>query len=203
MLHKRYNDSWDKQRLIDACVEMSDNNGYLLKITKDSCESDQIKRSRIESVLKVYNISYDSLTTYNGYGNLVSATISDEAISELNSILGKYIFPSRRPIQLTDHWVRKDIFDNLFMYRAKINIVNKCWEDVIEASRGGSVVYQFVNREMTVHFQKVFDKVEHVLILLMGNYYETPIPVNELIEKYGYPKTTDDELFDIEVDERF
>ena len=37
----------------------------------------------------------------------------------------------------------------------------------------------------------------------MGNYYETPIPVKELIEKYGYPKTTDDELFDIEVDERF
>ncbi len=44
--------------------------------------------------------------------------------------------------------------------------------------------------------------VEHILMLLMGNYYETPIPVKELIEKYGYPKTTDGELFDIEVDEK-
>ena len=148
MLHKRYNDSWDKQRLIDACVEMSDNNGYLLKITKDSRESDQIKRSRIESVLKVYNISYDSLTTYDGYGNLVSATISDEAISELNSILGKYIFPSRRQMQLIDHLVRKELFDNLFKYRAKINIINNCWKNVIESSQVRSVVYQFVNREM-------------------------------------------------------
>ena len=140
---------------------------------------------------------------YNDPDNLVSETISDDAISELNDILGKYIFPSRRrPTKLTDYSVRKQLFNSLFRYRAKIDIINRCWGSAIESSLGGSIAYQFVNEEMTEHFQKVFNIVEHILALLMGDHYATPIPVKELIEKYGYPQTTDWELFDIEIDER-
>lgn len=45
--------------------------------------------------------------------------------------------------------------------------------------------------------QLVNDKIDRVLLLLLGDKYDKTFTVEELREKYGYPNITDEELFQV------
>lgn len=53
---------------------------------------------------------------------------------------------------------------------------------------------RLVNKEI---MQLVNDKIDRVLLLLLGDKYDKTFTVEELREKYGYPNITDEELFQV------
>ena len=62
IMRKKYGDFWDKQRLIDACLELCKDDWCFVafpKIEEKMFTTEKIQAERINAVLKTHNIDYD------------------------------------------------------------------------------------------------------------------------------------------------
>ncbi len=221
---KEYGDFWDKQRLIDACLELCKDDWCsvrLPKIGKDMSKIDEIQAKRIQAVLKTHNIDYEFLTDdfdssnltielseeeqdkicgfddmISGIVHIVSNIISSEAVSELNILL-KSCSGLNDEFDLGSYSTRCAIFNSLFFYRKKIENLKDCFNGVLECPVEEWYAIKVTDGIFEKDFKSGIEKLDRALALLMGDNFKNPIPVSELKAKYGYPPMSDSELQDL------
>lgn len=89
----------------------------------------------------------------------------------------------------------------LLMYRVKVAEIHNAYEGILECSGG------FMNRVIHVNnlnkeiMAMVADKVDRVLLLLLGDKYDEKVSLADLTKNYDYPSVTDEELREMIIDE--
>ena len=224
-MRKEYGDFWDKPRLIDACLELCKDDWCFVafpKIEEKMFTTEKIQAERINAVLKTHNIDYDKFAKFHferedcslalsdsekkkiddcniccsGIIQLVSYTISQDAVAELNNIIKPYLTINwfDKHCDLNSYSARCMIFHYIFLYRKQLEHVKHFYDGVLECTYNEAVAINFVYGTFDKEFKKGIETLERALALLLGDNFATPIPVSELKAKYGYPEMSDSEL---------
>ncbi|MBR4326987.1 MAG: hypothetical protein IKP73_15840 [Bacteroidales bacterium] len=216
MIAKIYEDNiWDKQRVIDACLEICDGNGLLpLPQNVKDYDSWSLRTRRLIAVLKSQKIDYEDLTKEmklnfsepswkwnlsgcSGIIHLVSQSISDQTIEDLYEFLQDYDYEMEVfHIDFHDYVRRCWLFEGLFKYKISATELRKYRAH----NRESKFIFQITRGVFQNFIQTGVDYIDNILKLLMGDNFAQPITVKELIEKFDYPKISDDELQDIDIE---
>ena len=217
MIAKIYKDNiWDKQRVIDACLEICDENGLLPPFDINDSNSWSLRIRRLIAVLKSQNIDYEDLTKEikidisdetqewkydlngcSGIIHLVSQSISDTMIEELDKLLQDYKYEIRVfHIDFHNYVTRCCLFEGLFKYKITATELRTYRGH----NRESKFLYQISKGVFQKYIQLGVDFIDDILKLLMGDNFAQTITVKELIEKYDYPKVSDNELQNIDID---
>lgn len=227
MIAKIYEDNiWDKQRVIEAYLDICDKNGNLPIIQKKDYPSWEIRKKRLKAVFLSQNIKYETLTTpfsvsklnyeltetdedmfetlvddCGGYLHLISYSISDELFDELKTVLQDYMpIVNYLKLDLRSYPIRCAIFNELFEYRMSVKELINFGSGYLCCPPTTSFANRVIGNVNNSYFQTGADYVDKILKLLMGDIFVQPITVDELIQNYGYPNVTDDELQDIDIE---
>lgn len=194
-------------------MEICDKNGLLpLQQNVKDYDSWSLRTRRLNAVLKSQNIDYEDLTKEitdktkewkwdlnrcSGIIHLVSQSISDSMIAELYELLQDYNYEMKVfRIDFHNYITRCCLFDGLFKYKNTAMKLSKYRAHNLQTK----FLYQISKGVFQKYIQLGVDFIDDILKLLMGDNFAQPITVKELIEKYDYPKVSDNELQDIDID---
>lgn len=86
----------------------------------------------------------------------------------------------------------------LYLYVSIKRLINP-FNNIIECSKEVFEVYNLISRTVLSAQKESADRLKRMLILMMGDDFDNQIDEVELIEKYGYPQITDEELWEIKL----
>lgn len=95
---------------------------------------------------------------------------------------------------------RGQLLDVLLRYRIATKELENTFSGVLEARIGAYVGINAVKDLYLPLLHECNDKVDDVIVLLLGKTFQRSFAERELIEKYNYPSTTDEELLDWRID---
>ncbi|MBO7463546.1 MAG: hypothetical protein J6T96_13205 [Bacteroidales bacterium] len=104
-MRKEYGDFWDKQRLIDACLELCENkwgSELLPKVKSNHSKITEIQIKRLQAVLKTHNIDYNFLTDDFDFSN------SAIELSEVDEDLDEYLIMCSGIIHLVSYSISSE-----------------------------------------------------------------------------------------------
>ena len=81
--------------------------------------------------------------------------------------------------------------------------VQKCLEansGWLECSKAGGMAINACKSLYNQFLEKANEQVDRIIVLLLGSSFKGTFTVAELIEKHLYPKATDEEVYDWEID---
>lgn len=147
-----------------------------------------IFRRRLEAILRAYNPECSAILIEDfAFGRMVDENCSEEKLKEIKEITGIDLSENSDAPYLTDYARRKSMFHSLLMYRVQVEEIRKAFRGVLECSIGfndGIMHSENVNKEI---LSLVADKVDRVICLLLGDKYDEPVSLSDLISLYGYP----------------
>ena len=143
---------------------------------------------RFEAILRAYNPECSTILMDDFvFGRMVDENCSEEKLKEIKEITGIDLSENSEEPYLTDYPRRISMFHSLLKYRVQVEEIRKVFSGVMECSIGfndGIKHSENVNKEI---LSLVADKVDRVICLLLGDKYDEPVSLSDLISLYGYP----------------
>jgi hypothetical protein len=160
----------------------------------------KIKYERIVALLKAFGL-YEETKEFN-ICNFSSGKFIQKLDNEIVSgILQELIDLSERNINILNmdkYSVLREIFRDMFLYRKELRSVINYYHRYIEAGIGVSISYKIILKLSINDLVLQARKIDEIMAKIIGE--KEPVSKTELIEKYGFPNITEDELFDMEID---
>ena len=171
-------------------------NTYLAYMKYKGRASAILKR-RLEALLRAYNPECSTIVIEDFVsGRMIDENFSEDKLNDIKEITG--IDLSEAVDQCNPHPTvysnRMGMFHSLLQYRVKIEELRKLFSGVMECSMGfnfGIRHSENVNKEV---LSLVSDKVDRVICLLLGDKYDTAVPLSDLYSLYGYPLRSNQEI---------
>lgn len=202
-----FNHQWDVERFLYEYIQLAkDCNNVREYMVNTEVTPNQIRFQRIMSVISAYKGSeYVPLHSPFALECLVSETLSKDKQIELEAKL-KEIIPlpvyiyRNIPLLLNDTFERGILFKELMKYRITIEKQVHYWGGVFEATKGYALAIDVTKQLYNEKICSANSIIDKILILLLGDDFNRSLCEQELIEKYGYPIVTDEELHDMELE---
>ena len=202
---------WDAKRLIREYVNV-DHLVFRFYENSDLSFSDKVKLQRLASVICAYmDIEYDVNDTVDivkslfsrGFNNVLSKSeLTQEDFFEITKRLRKLADLDNFGVE--SRWIidneRQAIFHTLLKYRVNVQELMTTFSSFIEMTPGGSLARKSVVSLYNPKLIEANDIIDDILVDLLGQRFKQSFPIPELIEKYGYPSTSDSELLYWEID---
>ena len=202
---------WDAKRLIREYVNV-DHLVFRFYENSDLSFSDKLKLQRLASVICAYmDIEYDVNDTVDivkslfarGFNNVLSKSeLTQEDFFEITKRLRTLADLDNFGVE--SRWIidneRQAIFHTLLKYRVNVQELMTTFSSFIEMTPGGSLARKSVVSLYNPKLIEANDIIDDILVDLLGQRFKLSFSIPELIEKYGYPSTSDSELLDWEID---
>ena len=202
---------WDAKRLIREYVNV-DHLVFRFYENSDLSFSDKVKLQRLASVICAYmDIEYDVNDTVDivkslfarGFNNVLSKSeLTQEDFFEITKRLRKLADLDNFGVE--SRWIinkeRQSIFYTLLKYRVNVQKLMTTFSSFIEMTPGGSLASKSVVSLYNPKLIEANDIIDDILVDLLGQRFKQSFSIPELIEKYGYPSTSDSELLYWEID---
>jgi hypothetical protein len=176
-------------------------NTYLLYM-KQRGDSRSVLRERLDALLRAYNSKCGKNPSQEfSFGVLIDENCSEEKLQQIQDVTGFKLGEEPHDPFTSVYGHRKDMFHALLMYRVKVEEIHKAYDGIFECSLGfmnGAIHARNLNKEI---MDMVADKVDRVLLLLLGDKYDAKVSLKDLQRKYGYPSVSDEELREMIIDE--
>ncbi|MBR6261868.1 MAG: hypothetical protein IKR05_01500 [Prevotella sp.] len=209
---------WDAQRLVREYVFLAAWD-FRRKPMKDLVWSDQIFFQRLIAVIHAYvgdviphtDIPYDHTSAVFGQGGRYDLEVLEKSpINETDrKTILEWLFQWRDKAFQTP-WTEKDftwsprersqMIHILLMQRFE---VRKCLEansGWLECSKAGGMTINACKSLYNPFLEQANERVDRIIALLLGSSFKGTFTVTELVKKHQYPKATDDEVFDWQID---
>lgn len=208
------NTFWDAHRLVKEYMKvawMANDNVPFENIPLGN----QIRLQRVASVICAFmSWEYNKNETleiinsvFDCYGNrcvLERSSVSDSNLAKLKQMLCDCSSEGWK----MEHLLKKFDLDNdreqlmrmLVRYRIAAEDLLGTFSGVMEARVGGYIGIQAVKGIYNHVLDECNNKVDDMLVILLGNRFEKSFTERELIENFNYPTMTDSELLDWEMD---
>lgn len=95
---------------------------------------------------------------------------------------------------------REQLFDVLLRYRIATEELENTFSGVLEARTGAYIGVNVLQGLYHPLLKEYNDKVDDVIVLLLGKTFHRSFTERELIEQHNYPSTTDKELLEWMID---
>ena len=202
---------WDAKRLIREYVNV-DHLVFRFYENSDLSFSDKVKLQRLASVICAYmDIEYDVNDTVDivkslfarGFNNVLSKSeLTQEDFFEITKRLRKLADLDNFGVE--SRWIidneRQAIFHTLLKYRVNVQELMTTFSSFIEMTPGGSLASKSVVSLYNPKLIEANEIIDDILVDLLGQRFKQSFSIPELIEKYGYPSTSDSELLYWEID---
>ena len=202
---------WDAKRLIREYVNV-DHLVFRFYENSDLSFSDKVKLQRLASVICAYmDIEYDVNDTVDivkslfarGFNNVLSKSeLTQEDFFEITKRLRKLADLDNFGVE--SRWIidneRQAIFHTLLKYRVNVQELMTTFSSFIEMTPGGSLASKSVVSLYNPKLIEANEIIDDILVDLLGQRFKHSFSIPELIEKYGYPSTSDSELLYWEID---
>ena len=202
---------WDAKRLIREYVNVA-HLVFRFYENSDLSFSNKIKLQRLASVICAYmDIEYYVDDTVDivkslfarGFNNVLSKSeLTQEDFFEITKRLRKLADLDNFGVE--SRWIinkeRQSIFYTLLKYRVNVQKLMTTFSGYIEMTPGGSLARKSVVSLYNPKLIEANDIIDDILVDLLGQRFKHSFSIPELIEKYGYPSTSDSELLDWEID---
>ena len=176
-------------------------NTYLLYM-KQIGNSRGVLRDRLDALLRAYNSKCGKNPSQEfPFGVLIDENCSEEKLQQIQDVTGLKLGEDPHDPFTSVYGHRKDMFHALLMYRVKVEEIHNAYSGIFECSLGfmnGVIHARNLNKEI---MDMVADKVDRVLLLLLGDKYDAKVSLKDLQRKYGYPSVSDEELREMIIDE--
>ena len=199
---------WDAKRLIKEYA-------HIAWVVHSSTSFDQIsiinqiKLKRIASVICAYlNIRtkhIDILSLINSVFEYVEnrevfqkspmTSSSIKLISEGLASLSSCYVQSKFDGEIDERF-REQLFWMVLRYRIHADDLLSTFDSIQECNKGGNWAISICNCLYNPKLELCNDQLDSLLALLLGEIFEQDFTLKELIDKYNYPTTTDEELLD-------
>lgn len=217
--HTKFNDVWSADRvvrsLVECCICDDTNNRYFEVPNQEEIQKDyQIKSStyyiyqRLRAALRAYrpDIVWGNIAEDEYLEHLIDPNFSEDKKAKVISLLGD--LSSQQTFLLSqedifNYFNRKDMIYTLFDYICAIDDFQKLWDRHLEYSKGSNVILDFIIHERGYPMLKHQWKAIELLGLLLGDCYDRVVTTAELVDKYGYPSISDEELCNMAYDEKY
>lgn len=213
---------WDAKRLLQEFLKMADLIGiYQRKPFDDMAWSNQIRVRRIASALSAFmglkkneeNPIDLIMSVFNGWNfeHLFEVSpLQEEDRSKILALVKHLMDDDHRYESLTrmaDSYrddpayierkkmqEREHMLHVLLEYRKDAEKLISHFDGLMEGSVGAYLCVLAVRNSCFEHLKRSNEKIDDVIVLLLGDRFKQSFPEEELKANYGYPKETDHEL---------
>ena len=212
------NENWDAQRLVREFISLKAWE-YRGKTMGELVWSDQILFQRLIAVIHAYigdpfhrtgiPFSYTSAVfSQSGYDNL--ETLQNSPIDKADrKTIQEWLFQWRdQAFQAL--WREEDftwspgergqMIRVLLMQRFEVQKCLEVYNGWMICSRAGFMAINACKSLYNPYLKQANEQVDQIIALLLGSSFKGSFKVTELIEKHRYPKATDDEVYDWQID---
>lgn len=195
---------WDAERLIDALTDVSIVEGGQLCIhtIDDNSNPQWIKIQRIYSVMLAYDkYASDSIGSkiYITPSYLMSATLSPYKKMQIETLLND-MAPCDEALEIAKNQSFKHLFAALLVLYVSLKTASNPFSGVLECSHEVHKQLHTVQTLIDINLVPLEEKIKKLLALLMGDDYDNPISVKDLINQFDYPNISDDTIRQMEID---
>ena len=208
--YQLFTGEWNASRIIESLSELSKLKrlGIMGPISIEHYEYDNsnpwaIKYYRLASALSAYGRSIYFSNSRWMFCDLISSKRSNEKLSEIRDILMNLV-SSSKAIALSETINSANQNDNIrglseiafiiFKLYLYYKILNNPFDGIFELSTESFHSLQFVEELSSNSTAIIQDRLIQLLVLIMGDDFDTPISEQELIDKYNYPTISDEQL---------
>lgn len=207
---------WDARRVLNNVLSYADEEGYIKYVAGDAESTYGIKQQRFNAALKAYGkIEKDDwlgcetgLRIGDKWGVWISKTHSQEKMNALYELLKQnmhhdFIMRGFDAFNfLKEEHDRLSFFRELFKYRKELYSLDMIWSGVLECSRPIGMVIETTKYLFHKNITPACKVIDRMLILLMGDDFDKTFTEEELIP-FGYPDVTDEELYQMSLEEEW
>lgn len=201
---------WNAERVLKAYLNLSDEEGHLSDMNDWATEPPYaVRQKRFLAVMKAYGRIEDYFypsSQRSPFLHFISRTRSERKKKEFHRLIRPYL-PSNAYYDglfaIQDSYSDIGImlaFEKLFEYRKKLLAMEQQWSGVLECNESVRVIIKVTNALYQKDIKQVSDKIDKMLVLLMGDDYDKTFTEKEL-HKYGYPDVTDEELLRMDIED--
>lgn len=213
---------WDAKRLLQEFLKMADLIGiYQRKPFDDMAWSNQIRVRRIASALSAFMGLKNSevkpipliMSVFNGWNfehlfevsslqeedrlkilALVKHLMDDDHRYESLTRMADSYRDDPAYIERKKMQEREQMLHVLLEYRKDAEKLVSHFDGLMEGSVGAYLCVLAVRNSCFEHLKRSNEKIDDVIVLLLGDRFKQSFPEEELKANYGYPKETDHEL---------
>ena len=202
MGRKTLNGIWNVNRVLQEFLHFADKRGRVKKIDMSDDSPYGIKQRRFAAVMKAYGKDVENSNVFEG---IISKSCSPDKLEEFRKLLKPLLDNDYHKELINDaRFIRGSsdihyLFEALYKYRKSLYEVENIWSGLIECPMSVSMIYYATKDLYTKHIKGVSDKIDQMLVLLMGDDYDKSFTEDELLP-FGYPDVTDEELKDLILD---
>lgn len=214
-LKENFNKTWNADLVLDYIEFLADIKRHGLTSIEISKDDDYrtIIKNRLDSALRAYGRQWD----LGGRG--LMGKMSENKLNELFSIISDYK-DKETSDKIISRIIEAQKFFNsyedenldsnsflcvgyffrylLFLY-VSLRRLTDPFSNLIECCKEVYESYSFISGSILSPQKELIDKIKKMLVLMMGDDFDKEISELELIEKFGYPQMTDDELFEMRI----
>lgn len=201
---------WDAHRLVREYVNIA----WMLNFSaqfEDLPWDNQVRVRRVAAVLcaclsldvmnnKPYDVIGSVFSNYENKEVLENSEISTEDASRIKAMLSQMANESWRIEHLLKKFDiqtdREQLLGVLLRYRIATEELVSTFSGVQEARTGAYIGINALQNLYHPVLEECNDRVDDLIILLLGKTFQKTFAERELIEKYNYPSVTDKELLD-------
>lgn len=202
---------WDAKKLIEKICHykalLPDNDRAYFFFDDDEPNNDErpskrITRQRIKAVLSAYGQLVMDLSSSLSF--IVSENCNEEKLTELESLLKEEFTKELLPYYdireiIQEQYKRGIIFQMLMDYRRALIKIKYHWAGVMECNDAGCVTITTTKNMFRQSFKEMDEKLERMMVLLLGDDYDQTFSEIELIQNYGFPAISDKELQEMDI----
>lgn len=201
---------WDVHRLVREYINIA----WMLNFSsqfEDLPWDNQVRVRRVAAVLcaclsldtmnnKPYDVIGSVFSNYENKEVLDNSEISTEDASRIKAMLSQMANGSWRIEHLLKKFDiqtdREQLLGVLLRYRIATEELVNTFSGVQEARTGAYIGINALQSLYHPVLEEYNDRVDDLIVLLLGKTFQKTFAVRELIEKYNYPSVTDEELLD-------
>lgn len=201
---------WDVHRLVREYINIA----WMLNFSaqfEDLPWDNQVRVRRVAAVLcaclsldtmnnKPYDVIGSVFSNYENKEVLDNSEISTEDASRIKAMLSQMANESWRIEHLLKKFDiqtdREQLLGVLLRYRIATEELVNTFSGVQEARTGAYIGINALQSLYHPVLEECNDRVDDLIVLLLGKTFQKTFAERELIEKYNYPSVTDEELLD-------
>lgn len=201
---KQFIGVWDSKRLLRELLEITESvKSWKIELYKTDSEKTpyKIRCKRVISVINAFN-GCKRITTDWGYiplDMLISEDYPEMKIAELTSLIVDFLPKYSERIKNTfsqdeEATNRMQLFYFLFRYRHAAYKLSTHWDGVSETDIVGAIAIDMTRKLYNEKIESMNETLDKLLLLLLDDKFNKTFTEKELLEDYGYPNVTDEEL---------
>lgn len=215
-LREKFSRVWNVDLVIDyiECLANIQFHGHVkIERIKDN-DYHNLLKERLDSVLSAYGrcwrprgrglIGKMSEDKQKELFSLISDNenieASDKMISRIIDAQKFFDFSEEENLNYDSGYSVGHFFSYLLYIYVSLCRINDPFHNMVECSHSVGETCSYISRSILSSQKELLDKIKRILVLMMGDDFDKEISEVELIEKYGYPEVTDEELHNMRIE---